>query len=195
MILGLTGKAGSGKTTCADYLVNKHGFVKVNFKDALVKEMLENLSDTLEAIKNDENDKLSAFSSDVLTVMDLFKLKPKVMRALMQNYGTDVRRKDSINYWVDKWNKSVAIAINDGKDVVVDDCRFLNEADAIRLAGGCIVYVNCLDKKCDVGAKHISETEMGSIETDETIDCCYGDLDCLHRSLDEIIKNYGGKKN
>lgn len=39
MIIGITGVAGSGKDTAADYLVSKYGFTKVSFA-AILKNML-----------------------------------------------------------------------------------------------------------------------------------------------------------
>jgi len=41
LIIGLTGLAGAGKTTVADYLKEKHGFVKLTFSDILLKEALK----------------------------------------------------------------------------------------------------------------------------------------------------------
>lgn len=35
MLIGISGLAGSGKDTCADFLVRKHGFVKVGFADVM----------------------------------------------------------------------------------------------------------------------------------------------------------------
>ena len=35
MLVGLSGLKGSGKDTCADYLVKNHGFIKVAFADPL----------------------------------------------------------------------------------------------------------------------------------------------------------------
>lgn len=35
MLIGISGLAGSGKDTCADFLVRKHGFVKVGFADPM----------------------------------------------------------------------------------------------------------------------------------------------------------------
>src|SRR5687768_3384285 len=41
-IIGITGRAGSGKDTVADYLVERHGFVKIAFADP-IKQMLRQL--------------------------------------------------------------------------------------------------------------------------------------------------------
>ena len=38
-IIALTGLKQSGKSTAANYLVEKYGFIKHNFKDALINEI------------------------------------------------------------------------------------------------------------------------------------------------------------
>ena len=75
MIIGAFGFKGSGKSVLASYLHDEHNFTRVNFKDALIKEMRENFVDTLEELSE-----LYEMSVD-----RLFEEKPPVMRKLMQN--------------------------------------------------------------------------------------------------------------
>jgi len=100
MIIGITGLRRSGKTTVSKYLQENHGFVSHNFKAALIKEMKEKFPDTLDALCRD----LEGANN---TVDGLFEEKPRAMRALMQNFGTDVRRAEDPNYWVDEWSKTL----------------------------------------------------------------------------------------
>lgn len=193
MIIGLSGKARSGKTTLADYLVKTHGFVKINFKDALIDEMVVRLPDVLEKllwnefIVDDEG-----IDRQCYEIKDLFRYKPPIMRALMQNYGTDVRRKDNDNYWVDKWHEKVTTALSLGRNIVVDDVRFLNEADAVKLQGGLVAQI----RRSDVTntGEHQSEREMDLIDFDHIIPCSKGDFDCLYNKAEEILKDYGTKE-
>lgn len=153
MIIGLTGYQGSGKTTVAQFLEDEFGFKRHNFKDGLVNEMKERLPDVLEILRRQEG---------YPSVDFLFFHKPPMMRALMQNYGTEVRRKDDEKYWVDKWFHYLPKG-----HVVIDDVRFLNEADAVRLSSGIIIRV----ERDDIthGGDHSSETEQNQIEADFTI--------------------------
>ena len=189
MIIGLTGKARSGKTTMADYLCKEHGFIKINFKDALVQEMKENFPDLLKEIGYtvDMFNQYATGIGESTPVSELFDTKPPLMRALMQNYGTDVRRKDDDKYWVQKWADKVGRTVEE-TNVVVDDCRFLNEADAVKLMGGEIVKVKRTDI-IDTG-NHQSEIEMDLINQDWLIECKKGDLDSLYKEADALVKNY-----
>jgi len=173
MVVGAFGFKGSGKSVFASYLYNEHGFTRVNFKDSLIAEMRENFVETLE--------ELSILYS--MSVDRLFEEKPPIMRRLMQNYGTDVRRKDNDNYWVDKWfAKADAVE----GDIVADDVRFENELAAVIGLGGVVVRVN----KSDVtsGGTHPSETEQESFEPDFTIDGIAGDHHSIHRQASEILE-------
>ena len=111
------------------------------------------------------------------------------MRALMQNYGTDVRRDDDEFYWVDKWSTKVAKALIDGNSIVADDCRFLNEADAVKLINGKVIKIERSDIT-DSGS-HRSETEMDDMEVDISFLCGKGEQDKLYRMLDLFIKEHG----
>ncbi len=188
MIIGLSGKAQSGKTTAGDYLVEKYGFIKINFKDDLVDEMKIVLNDTLSEIVK-AMDAINWNGVNPWSIDKLFKDKPPLMRALMQNYGTDVRRKDDENYWIGKWSTKVFDAQHKDLNVVVDDCRFLNEADAIRLMTGKLIRVERTDIT-DTG-NHQSETEMDRIEVDMTFRCNKGEQDKLYRMLDLFIEEHG----
>ena len=170
MLIGLVGFKQVGKSTAAKYLEDKYGFTRHNFKDALVQELKDNFPNLIEELEIHYN----------LSTPQLFIQKPPLMRALMQNYGTDVRRKDSPNYWTQQWVKNLDI----GK-TVVDDVRFLNEAEAVKLGGGIIIRLTRSD--IETGGTHLSETEQLEIVADHTIECDPGDHEALYRALDDII--------
>ena len=169
MIIGLTGKKGSGKTLAANYFIEK-GYTKINFKDALIKEMRERLPNVLAELSKTYQ----------MSIDNLFEQKPPIMRALLQNYGTEVRRKDNENYWVDKWKSLVT------PQTVVDDVRFLNEADVVKEKGGIIIRIVLLGQEHT--DTHISEIEMDSIEPDYTVTAQKGDFDTLYSELDKIYE-------
>lgn len=177
MIIAFGGKARSGKTTASDYVTTHYkDFVKINFKDSLVEEMRENFPDVLDSIA----------SLTEMTVDELFAEKPPIMRELMQNYGTEVRRKDHPNYWVIKWAQKVNKALSSGKNVVLDDCRFLNEASAVKDIDGHTIKIVRTDIT-DTG-KHQSETEMEKIKYDEEFICDKGEHEKLYGLIDNFIR-------
>jgi adenylate kinase family enzyme len=169
MIIGFTGYKQSGKSTASAYIQEKTGAVRVNFKDALIAEVAQNFPTLLTEI------------AKVTDSKDLFTEKPPLMRALLQEYGTEVRRCDNPNYWVDKWLATAGEYPN----VVVDDVRFLNEAKAVKDMGGTIVRI----VRNDIVStdSHSSETEMEQILVDHTIVVNKGDFEGLYRALSVFV--------
>jgi hypothetical protein len=129
MIIGITGYAGSGKSTAAKHLVERHGFTLVKFAGPL-KAMMRCLGLGDREIEGD----LKEEPHPVLNY--------KTPRYAMQTLGTEWGR-DLIgqNLWVDAAMASAATVIDQGGRVVIDDCRFPNEAAAIKEAGGVIIKV------------------------------------------------------
>ena len=184
MIIGFIGLMQSGKTTASQYLQEKYDFEAINFKDGLKEEMIKNFPRTMMEIVT-LLDTIDYDGMDPWSGSNLFKKKPAIFRAFMQEYGTEVRRGDNEYYWTGKWADKAMVC---EKNVVVDDVRFLNEAECIRNAGGKLVRLhraNLIN-----GSGHKSETEMSRIETHCTIDSKQGDFDHLYYNLDEIIKLY-----
>jgi hypothetical protein len=171
MIIGLIGFKQVGKSTAAKYLA-EHGFARINMKDALVAELRKNFPDLLRELSQ-------AYHMDV---DKLFENKPPAMRALMQNYGTEVRRSDKDSYWTDKWKEAASY---EGDNIVVDDVRFINEAEAVRSRGG--ILIRLVRPDITSGGTHSSETEQLQIVADHTIECKPGEHETLYKSLDEII--------
>lgn len=176
MIIGLIGFKQVGKSTAAKFLEEKYGFVRHNMKDALVAEIKQNFPDLLEEL---------AFIYD-MTVDELFEMKPLAMRALLQNYGTEVRRGDDDNYWVLKWMAWLNTGKHENNMFVTDDVRFINEGKAVKNMGGILIRLTRPD--ITTGGTHPSETEQLEIEADYTIECQPGDHEHLYRELDAIIQ-------
>lgn len=172
-IIGLIGFKHVGKSTAAKYLQEKHGFVRHNMKDGLVAEMRERLPDTLTELANIYK----------ISVDDLFVYKPPAMRALMVNYGTEVRRKDDRNYWVNKWELSADLSGD--CDIVSDDIRFKNEANVVRVCGGILIRLERDD--IPTGGDHPSETEQLEIKADFTIKTSQGKEEDVYKELDRIV--------
>lgn len=184
MILGFTGKMGSGKSTACDIVKEElDKVVHINFKDGLVKELKEKFESTLIQLA------IREYGLDAAVFKDryfdrLFKEKPPIMRALMQNYGTEVRRAEDPEYWVKMWKSAVSYSNHD-QHVVTDDVRFLNEAKAIRDFNGKIIRIIRTDIT-DTGG-HQSESEMDKIKAHYTITADKGDHDSIRQQLKKII--------
>ena len=120
-LIGLVGFKQSGKSTAAKYLEEKYGFVRHNMKDALIAEIKQNFPDLLEGIAKAHPDITGGMFLDE-AIQTLFEIKPPLMRALMVNYGTEVRRRQDKNYWVKAWLATPVFQNN----IVTDDVRFIN---------------------------------------------------------------------
>lgn len=125
-ILALSGPAGSGKSTAAAHLVAK-GYTLVKFAGPL-KAMCRAIGLGDEHIEGD------------LKERPLDWLQGKSPRQFMQMLGTEFGR-DCIgpHFWVGLWERAALGVLDQGGRVVCDDCRFANEADAVRKLGGVVV--------------------------------------------------------
>lgn len=181
MIYAFTGKKQSGKSTASAFLQKKFSnAIRLNFKSALVDELVANFP-KLNQVIIDTMERLDYDGNNPWTLERLVNEKPPLFRALMQNYGTEVRRGDDPNYWVDRW-KYLA---RDREIVITDDVRFLNEAQAVKELGGVIIKIVREDMP-DSGDSHVSEQEMDEITPDYLISVKTGEHQKLYDFLDYI---------
>lgn len=178
LIIGLMGSARSGKDTIADYLVSNYGFQKIAFADSLK-----------EACRN-----IFGFSFDQLHGNKKEEIDPfwgKSAREVLQFVGTDLfRRQFDDRIWV----KSVGIKIARTKydKIVISDCRFKNEKEAVELWGGEVWRIVRLGEFEGPGGliNHTSEVELQSIPLDafaEVISKPTG-IEGLYEATEEVLK-------
>jgi hypothetical protein len=146
MIVGFIGYKGCGKSTAARLLVERHGFIRTRFAEPL-KKMLLALGCTPDEVDGDLKETPCA------------ALNGRTPRHAMQTLGTEWGREMiSQTLWLDAWCRAV-----EGVDrVVVDDCRFPNEASLIRERGGIIVEVK-RDGAGDGRDGHASEAYVSAM--------------------------------
>lgn len=175
MIIAFTGKKRSGKTTSADYVLDLlPSAVRINFKAAIIKEMYRDYPELLHELSVQYK----------MGVEELFEKKPPLMRALMKDVGKS--RRDKYEYhWVDQWLPEAKKAQKEGFIVIVDDCRHLNEAEAVRECGGIVIRIVRRGQKND--DTHATETEMDEIEPDYTITVDDGEQDVLEEELERVL--------
>lgn len=176
-LIGFTGPKHVGKSTAAKMLSNIHPSHRLNFKDALIAELKTCYKDLLYELSLIYDGPDGDFDW-------LFEHKPPAVRALMKNHGTDFRRGKNKKHWVVEW--SINYANNYYPDsVIVDDVRFINEAEELRKYGGVIIRLERDDVKTT--DTHVSETQMKQITPDYTIKCKKGDFTCLEKELRSIL--------
>ena len=204
MIIGICGFIGSGKDTVADYLVNFHEFRRESFastlKDAVAavfgwdRTMLEGR--TKEA--REWREQVDPWWAERLAMPTL------TPRWVLQYWGTEVCRKA---FHDDIWIASLENKIRNSRDhVVISDCRFPNEIQAIKDAGGTIVWVqrgalpewydlalesnkgsNLAIQQLKVKKIHASETAWVGTKFDTIIDK-NGTIDELYNQTGKVLK-------
>lgn len=128
-LIGLVGKAGSGKDTLADEIA-ADGWEKVAFADSLKRMCI---------------DYLGLSHDDAYTQEGKMRMNPNwgmTNRTILQKVGTDAMRN---GFDKDVWVKILQIRIrkmlDEGRKVVITDCRFDNEAQMVEDMGGLVVEV------------------------------------------------------
>lgn len=166
IVIGITGLIGSGKDVIAAYLHEAHGYEVLRFSHALKTEVAARLPRTLLemialVIGRDAEwmgrQRLPASLHDLIH-QALWNDRPPVFRALLQEYGTEIRRADDPDYWVKRLWESV-----NAPKIAIPDVRFPNEYASIRERAGYLVHV------VRPGAErqsHASETSLDGFEFD-----------------------------
>lgn len=146
-LVALAGPKFCGKTSVAKHLIEKHGFVKFSFADPL-RAMLKVLGVTDEEM-----------SDPVLKESPCAALGGASPRLALQQLGTEfIRDKLGKDILVNLAKKSLEAAKAAGSNVVLDDCRYDNEAKAWREAGGTVIELK--RDGCSYNRSHRSEAGL-----------------------------------
>jgi len=209
MIIGITGLIGSGKDTAANYLTTHHKFRKESFagslKDAVAavfgwdRELLEGSTKH----SREWREQVDPWWAERLNMP---KLTP---RWVLQYWGTEVCRN---SFHDDIWIASVENKLRTSKDdIVITDCRFVNEVLAIKKTGGITIRIVRGDQpawydaavafnrgpnsnpewslsklKLEKLKVHASEYSSVGLDYDYQIDN-NGTIDDLHKQIQSII--------
>lgn len=155
-IIGLTGRARSGKDTVADMIC-------ATFKPAERVTFAKPLKDGLKVMLNLTDEHIGGSLKEV--VLADFGSSP---RQMMQTLGTDWGREMvDQNIWLTVAKRKAEAAIDEGKHVVFTDVRFENEADMVRSLGGTVWHI-VRDNARKVN-QHASEAGVTNVPGDVVI--------------------------
>jgi hypothetical protein len=194
MIISLSGKKRSGKTTVANHLIAKHGFLEVSWAYPLKEIIGKQLFGLTE-------DHLYGPAEIREEVIKEWGMSP---REILQVVGTDCFRKHICeDFWVRAGLKVVRKHLSEGNtDIVVSDSRFVNEVEAIKELDGHTIqvrkieknpanktFVNLDKKRAAIAdtAKHTSETALDHYEFDYILQSFAGEIDLLHKRTDKLL--------
>jgi hypothetical protein len=193
-LVGIVGNAGAGKDTIADHLIREHGFVRVSFADPMKRFVQEVFDFSDEQVWGTIDQKnagdpryprpgLSGGAGVESEWMGHRVVTPCLSpRYALQTIGTEWGRDCYPGVWVE-YALRVAKRVQAGgwlysqrgglrfmgetippRGVVISDCRFANEVEAVKRAGGAVVRVKRPGFEGAVGvAGHRSESEQKTI--------------------------------
>ena len=160
-IVGLLGKARSGKDTFASFLIEDHGYTRFAFADPLKAAALE-----VDPIVDTLDDGYWRLSEEV-SIYGWEQAKERAeVRGTLQRLGTAMRGVNP-SIWLDATMIPAREANAAGKAIVITDVRFPNEAEAIRDAGGVLVRIE--RPSLTSTDQHVSETLMDGYDVDAII--------------------------
>ena len=206
VLFAMSGKMGSGKDTVGDKIgkdngFNKYEIIKTSYAAPLRKEISEitkkyKFGYPIETMAEDYNVEKQQIMRlvEMLNGDSIFTRTDNARRAI-QYWGTDVRRKQNPNYWVNKTVDLVLDMIVDGKSVYVSDARFPNEVNAVYDLGGKVIRLDVPSgvrvdrisyrdgkRPTNEALNHSSETGLDEFEFKYVFDGCV-DPDLLAKDI------------
>lgn len=171
-LIGVSGPAGSGKDTFADFLAGDHRWVKIALADPIKRAAADWFDWDHERLwgpstkRNEPDPRYGGLSA----------------RKALQFMGTEIGRKLYPDVWIDYALRTTDELLRFYSGVVISDVRFKNEVAAIRKAGGRLVRLRRGQPLPGTAGQHRSETEMQEIP-DDLFDVV---IDNRMMSLDEL---------
>jgi hypothetical protein len=204
-IIAICGFIGSGKDTVADYLVNVHGFRRESFANSL-KDAVAAVFDWDRTLLEGRTKQAREWREQVdpwwAERLNMPNLTP---RWVLQYFGTEVVRKA---FHDQMWVASLENRLrNSTDDIVITDCRFVNEISIIKRLGGQVIRVHRgaepewygVAVQANAGSDsakiklaeyniHASETAWVGSSFDAVLDN-NGSMDELYSQLEQLLKN------
>ncbi len=184
-IIGLTGEAGSGKDTVADYLVEHHDFRRVSLADPLRRGLQAMFGIPMHMLQD-----------RAIKHIPLNILGGKSIREAMNTLGTEWGRvclADDI--WlttacmkINQLRAQVSIGHVNARGIVISDVRFVDERDWLAEQGGVLWHVYRPDNPYALPREsHVSQEGLPPRQRDPII-TNDGDIELLHRRVLGILE-------
>lgn len=190
MLIGLSGRIGSGKDTVADFLVKNHSFKKISFASSLkdVCSVLFNWDRTL--LEGSTADSREWRNTVDIWWSNRLKIPNLTPRMMLQLIGTQIMRQNfNDEIWIANLENKLKTV--DDTNVVVTDCRFINELELIKKYNGRLVQVNRGEKPewYDLAIAAINEDYASKIKLISEYGVHESEWQWLLADFDYIIEN------
>ena len=196
MIIGISGKARSGKDTFAGMLakaLNKQSYppyVMMAFAHELKTKCQEAFDLSWEQLWGDDKEiPDTRYTKPTATTTGTANLPEPIYwtaREIMQNFGAFYRTIDN-QFWIK--NLFRVAERKEYSNVIVTDVRYINEADYILDIGGLVLRVEREDKADVHNMAHPSEVELDGYDSFSIIIDNNGTLEDLEASAESIAKD------
>ena len=166
MLIGISGKARSGKDTFTGMLLDalekkQASYIKMAYADDLKERVMKDFDLTYDQVYGDLKEvpdhryckpgSSAAFSSNPYEAF-------WTPREILQYMGTEGYRHIDSKFWIKQLFKKIDSSFI--KNVIITDCRFPDEVDAVLEAGGIHIRVTRRNKDFVADTSHSSETSL-----------------------------------
>jgi hypothetical protein len=187
MIIGIAGRARSGKDTCAEYLVENHGFTNYKFagpiKEACQEIFLWGCRHTDGELKEVVDPFWGISPREAMRFIGL-----ELFRQALPNLSAGFKRETEDSIWVKRFKKWYEDKTKVRTyDVVISDVRFPNEAEIIQDMGGKVIRLKTPEIDNN-GSTHGTESMVDFIIPDIIIDNRDYSESFLKKSIEEIYQ-------
>lgn len=204
MVIGVSGKMGSGKNEVANMLsyllfINPNGTYRgYEFQKKLYEAYIRNgiYSQAKFKFPNIHSfaENLKKCTS-ICTGIDYHLLEDRAIkeseidwlglthRQLLQWFGEAIRRQINENFWI----LSMFSTYSDSNFWIISDVRYKNEAEAIREKGGFLIRLLRLESQSNT---HISETDLDDYPNFDVLILNDSSLESLFEKVKELVKKH-----